>query len=75
MKGLDNALLGFALVIVALVAAVAVLRALRTGVAGIQAWPLAVRAQRPVWFWLCAFFQAAIGTTCLWLVIRWLLSN
>jgi hypothetical protein len=74
MKTLTSVLLTAAMFLVALVALVEVRRAVRTGVTGLKSWPVAVRAQRPLWFWICTAFQICIGAACLWLGVRGVVS-
>jgi hypothetical protein len=70
----STVLLTVAMFLVALVASVEVRRAVRTGVTGLKSWPVAVRAQRPLWFWFCTTFQICFGAVCLWLGVRGLVS-
>jgi hypothetical protein len=74
MKTLTSVLLTAAMFLVVVVAAAEVRRAVRTGVTGLKSWPVAVRAQRPFWFWLCTAFQICLGVVCLWLGVRGVVS-
>lgn len=63
-------LLSAAMLLVALVAVLEVCRAMRCGMAKLKSWPVAIRAERPIWFWLCITLQVILGGVCLWLSIR-----
>jgi hypothetical protein len=69
-----NGLAIFAMLVITVIAALGIRTALKTGVTGIGGWPIAVRAQRPYWFWLYIAFQALIGAVCLWLGLQGTIS-